>query len=391
MKDPTRITAGDLTGQSTLLEGLPFVGEFLSNASARDFIYAVVIPVFGTMLLFEQLPDQFSQYGVYAIFIVALLGTGLVAVIPEYTSLSGLLNQYKIFKTRASESRMVESSEDEKVNHRKWETSESTIEKTHVKKVYGDEGVIERDDGVIVAAMKVEGMNLDKATQRTQNEATQSFRNFLNSSLDFPIQIYLTTRKFDSTEFLQKYEDRLEDSEIQENPIMEMYLNHYIERTPIFLSQQYYREYYILVPVSTWDVRRESREGGSLNFESIPSFGDFLAELFGSSDVGKLTDDQIKQRQIDEAKKRMRKIKQAGIAPLDGARGNILEDANEYSALIKEFWEGRDMSNRDNSELIRNQPISMGRLDQDEVEEKASQVDTTNFLEDSDTEDGDTQ
>jgi hypothetical protein len=390
MKSADRITVKELSGQNTLLNTLPFIGDLVGNASMKDVVFAVVIPVFTTMFVFEGLPSQFSSYGIYAILIVAAVGFGVVAAVPNYTSLSSLIKQFKIYKTRASENRISESEEDEELEHRSWESTESTIEKTFVEKIYGDEGMIERDDETIVGAMRVRGMNLDTATARTQSDATQSWKNFLNTGLDFPIQIYLSTRRFDPDNYLDKFENRLNDEEIENNYIMDMYLNHYIERTPVFLSQQYYREYYIIVPVNEWDIRRKSREEGALDLSVIPGIGELLAELFGSSDVGRLTESQVKKRQIDEARTRLQTIKKNGIGSLDGAEAEIITDANEYAALIKEFWEGRDMSFKENSNMVRNNPVVMGESDTESVKKEQQKIDVNEFVGQEDNE-GDTK
>lgn len=360
--NPSRLIPNDLHGRNTLIGGLPIVGDFVGDASPKDVLFAVIIPTFIVMNLIEMLPPSISQYGAFIILGVIGIGFSLIAAIPDYTTLSGLINQFRTFHGKANESRRGGTKNDDKIEHRTWETTESTVDKTHIKKLYGNKGVIERDDDVICGAIKINGINLDTATEQSVAQATEGFANFLNSNLDFPIQIYMTTRKFNPEKFLEKYEDRLEDPEIQDNAPMQMYIQNYMQRTPQFLSQHYYREYYIIVPVSRWDVRQSSREEGALDLSVVPGIGDILAEVFGKSDVSQITEDQIKQRQIDECWKRMQKIKQNGLDNI-GADATIIDDVNHFAALIKEFWEGRDMAYKRDKEFVRSDPIVHGETD----------------------------
>lgn len=368
--NPHRLIPNEIRGRNTLIGNLPVVGDVVGDASAKDLLFAVVIPLFASMFVVGSLPEQYSQYGIYIMFGVIAIGFSILAAIPNYTSFSGLVTQFYSFHKTANERRPIPVGEnDEKVEHRMWETSESTVEKTGVERIFGDKGVIERDDEVIVGAMKVRGMNLDTATQGSVSTATQQFANFVNNNLEFPIQIYLTTRRFNPDQFLDKYESRLDDPEIQDNDLIEMYIDHYIDRTPRFLSQYYYREYYILVPVTRYDVRKRSREQGALDLTAIPGgVGELLAEIFGGSDVGQITEDQIRQRQINEAKKRLEKVRTNGIESLGDAEAEVIDDANHYAALIKEFWEGRDLAFKRDEQFLRETPLVTGKPDRDKME-----------------------
>lgn len=363
-RDPNRLIPDELKGRNTVLSNIPIVGDFIGHASAVDAILAVVIPTFATMMILQQLPEAINRYSIFVMIIVAAIGFGFLAVIPSYTSLTGIIKQYIQFRRSASVSRLTpEGQEDTEVKNRIWEVQESTVEKHHVERIYVDQGVIERDDGTIVGAMKVSGTNLDQAPQEAINRATQQFSNFVNQNLDFKVQIYLTTRRFNPEKYLEKYMDRLEDTDVQNNEILNIYLNHYIERTPQFLSRFYYREYYVLVPVTAWDVKRSEQQGGILDLGVIPGVGDLLSELFGQSGVGELTETQLKQRQIDEARKRMQRFKQGGIAPLEGADADIITDANEYASIIKEFWLGRDFELKGEENFVRESPVVAGKTD----------------------------
>lgn len=341
-----------------MIGNLPIIGDIIGDASIRDVIFALLIPLFITMTIVGSLPESYGNIGFGIMLIVFLLGVSVLAAVPDYTSFSGLISTYLSFKRRAKESRKVNSETDEEVEHRIWETSESTVEQTGVSKIYGEKGVIEREDGAIVGAMKINGANLDTATERSVREVTQQFANFVNNNLSFPIQIYLTTRRFNPETFLEKYENRLDDPEIQGNDMLELYIDHYTDRTPRFLSRYYYREYYILIPVTVSDVVRESREEGALNLSAIPGgIGELLADLFGSSSFGEITEKQIKQRQIDEVKKRLEKVSRNGIEGLGDANAEVITDANHYAALIKEFWEGRDLSFKRDKNFVRETPV----------------------------------
>lgn len=364
--NPHKLIPDKLKGRNSLVGNIPGIGDRLGHVSFMDVVVTVIGPVVLTLFLLGVVPPFIQEYSIPILVAVALVGFTFLMIIPPYTSITSLFQMWRDFHKTPNDIRAVTDGGDPDIDLRTWELDKSTVDFTGVEKIHSNRGVVEREDGVIVGGIRVEGTNLDSSTERETIQKTESWTAFLNNSLDFPIQIYLTTRRFNPKPFIKKYEERLEDPEVQSNPILSMYIQDYSRRAPEFLSSQFYREYYIIVPVKKSEVLKDS--GGSkglFNFEAIPGIGELLAIFLGRESG--LTDEQVRNRQIDEVEKRIDKIRHAGLENI-GSSGEQI-NANEFAALLKEFWEGKDMSHRMDEEFVRSSPIVVGDADKKQFDQ----------------------
>lgn len=370
--NPHKLILNDVGEGSTLTGNIPVVGEYIGKASFMDLIYAIFLPMIATSALVNNLPESIAQYDIFIIIGAAGIGALILIAIPEYTTLSGLLKLYRDHKRQPKERRLLTDGgdSDDKIDRRSWEMEGDTIEVTGVERLISarhggqDVGFVERDDGDVVGVIKVDqGVNLDTGTDGQVSRSVESFASFLNHSLDFPVQFHLTNRKFNPDNYLEKYEERLNDEEVIDNPVLQTYIEQYTKKSRQFYDTTLIREYYVVIPVSKSDVRQREPDSGLLNVSAMPGIGPVLSELLGASDQRNLHEDYIVDRQVKEVNNRMDKFVNAGIQGLNGASASKL-DVDECATLLKRFWEGRDMGHREGDSLVRSHPVVKGEPDE---------------------------
>lgn len=99
------------------------------------------------------------------------------------------------------------------------EVDEKTKELTLVDEIDIETGVVKLTDGSFVAGVEVGGMGMMLADRDMQMNATETYKRSLNS-LNFPITAHTSSREFDLSSVVDRYEERLDDTDIQERPIM---------------------------------------------------------------------------------------------------------------------------------------------------------------------------
>ena len=108
------------------------------------------------------------------------------------------------------------------------------------------EGVLILKDKSLRGVLAVSSLNFELKSEEEQNAIIYQFQNFLNS-LEFPIQIYIQSRKLNLTGYIEKLEE-LEKN--QKNELLKIQTRSYIEFIKNLLAQGSImtKNFYIIVP-----------------------------------------------------------------------------------------------------------------------------------------------
>jgi hypothetical protein len=220
---------------------------------------------------------------------------------------------------------------------------EKTTDLTLVDEIDVDSGVVKLRDGSFVAGIKVSGMGMLLADRDMRMDATQKFKQALNT-LDYPIMMRATSRQYDISSIIDRYEDRLEDKDMQSRPIM----NRVMSNKKQFIQQEIKplgtnnREYYIMVRAEYGD--QDVGAGPfSLDFISPNSpVGKFLRDNgLGGGDSGETVEDEL----ITTVRKRANDISKAMT------RNNSLDTrmltGGEVSDTLRYYWRRESVQETD--------------------------------------------
>lgn len=244
-----------------------------------------------------------------------------------------------------------------------------TKDLTHVERVHRDAHAIERDDGTVVGAVKVDPANMALASNRLWEQMVDEFESYLDNVVDYKIQIYATTRRFPVEDYVQHYEQRLNDPDVKRRPILQELLADYLSWYPEYLNYQgtNQREYYIIVTVDRDEIYGIDRDEKSMTekLAELPGVGSFFESFLDRkhemSETGKL------QEQLRELNSRCQSAERHGAQSMTGVSARRVSGA-ELAVLLKEYWEGREME-MNAEEMIRNGPVTRkdGAVSTDEV------------------------
>ena len=132
------------------------------------------------------------------------------------------------------------------------------------------DGVLILKDGSLRGILAVSSLNFALKSEEEQNAIIYQFQNFLNS-LDFPIQIYIQSRKLNITGYL----DKLRELERQQrNELLKIQTREYIQFIEKLLAETSImtKNFYLVVPFSppvTPGLRPKREKGAVLSDEEF--------------------------------------------------------------------------------------------------------------------------
>lgn len=303
-------------------------------------LFPGVVVVLATQLLIPA-TTTVAGYRVHQLVIpLAALATGVGAVFvyltPTYTSSIDWVTSMLAYLRRPSQ-----------LDH------DDATEYTQVERVHQDADAIERTDGAFVGIVQVTPPMLALATDEEWTQTTEAFQRFLNTTVEFPLQFYSTTRSFPVEEYLSHYEQRLTDADVQENPQLAALIEEYIEwyASELDSRQMTIRDHYVVVSVRPEEVQFE-RESITQQLAGLPVLG-LLVRAIAAPPVEKQR--AVLQQRLDE---RLRRVS-GGLREIDGCTAHrvSVEDATE---LVEEFWAGDEAADGQMGERLRTTPLVGG-------------------------------
>jgi len=225
---------------------------------------------------------------------------------------------------------------------------------TQVERIHPEAGAIERTDGAMVGMVQVIPPTMALATDEEWAAKTESFQNFLNTTVEFPIQIYSTTRDFPAEEYLAHYEARLDDPDVAANPQLEALVEHYIEWYADELAERRMtiRDHYVVVPVAPDEIQFEA-DGVLAGLADVPVFGGFVRAVYAPHrEVERVA-------LCDELDERLRRVR-TGLREIEGCNATRV-DVTDAVRIVGEFWDGGSQEYGDIDQVLRTNAFVRGR------------------------------
>lgn len=222
---------------------------------------------------------------------------------------------------------------------------EAAKEFTLVERVDVETDTIERTDGTLVGMVQVDPASMALATVEEWQAQAASFEDFLNTIVEFPIQLYATTQAFPVEAYLEHYQDRLGDADVKQNPqltaLVESYIDWYADE--LEARRMTIRDHYVVVPVTPEEVSFE-RESMVERLSWIPVVGVFIRAVLSGSDV------EQHAAMVETLDDRLGRIER-GIRGIDGC-GARRVPAADAALLIAKFWTGEEIEYGDTPESV---------------------------------------
>jgi len=208
---------------------------------------------------------------------------------------------------------------------------ESATELTQVERIFPDHDAVERTDGAVVGMVAVEPPTMALATTAEWAQTTESFRDFLNTTVEFPIQLYSTTRPFPAADHAARYTERLDDDDVDATPVLADLIEGYVEwhvencdARPMTI-----RDHYVVVPVTPAEVQfEESRFVEQL--AALPFVGVLLRAAFAQP---RAVERQTMLAALDD---RLRRVT-TGLREMRGCDAHRVS-AETATRVIGEYW-----------------------------------------------------
>ncbi|WP_436932435.1 hypothetical protein [Halosimplex halobium] len=263
-------------------------------------------------------------------------GAVFVYLTPAYTTSADWVTSMFRFHARADE-----------IDH------EAAKAYTHVERVYPDRDAVERTDGAMVGLVQVIPPTMALATDEEWGRKAESFQDFLNTTVEFPIQIYSTTQPFPVDEHLARYEARLDDPDVEANPQLESLIEHYVEWYEQELAERRMtiRDHYVVVPVTPAEVQFDEASLAE-QLAGLPVLGLFVRELFAPREAVE------RAALLDELDDRLDRVR-AGLRNIEGCTAHRI-DATEASKLIGEYWSDGSQTYGNLDQVLRTRGIVRG-------------------------------
>ncbi|AZH24796.1 hypothetical protein [Haloplanus aerogenes] len=234
--------------------------------------------------------------------------------------------------------------------HPKRATHEDAKQYTQIERVYPRRDALERTDGALLGMVQVQPPTMALATDHEWQAKAESFQNFCNTVVDFPIQLYATTQPFPVERYLAQYDSRLEAADVRANPQLAALIRDYLSWYADELDQRRMtiRDHYIVIPVAPHEVRFE-RESLRQKLARLPVLGILLTTWFDSHATAR------QAAMFDALETRLRRV-EAGIAQIDGCTATRVS-AEDATQLLVDFWAGESHEYGDLRSVLRTRPL----------------------------------
>ncbi|WP_435102417.1 hypothetical protein [Halarchaeum sp. P4] len=331
--DPSKRIPKSLATTATL------VGNYTLADAAVALIPAVVV-----VLCFQLVvPSDLAVWG-YRVHDAALplvglgvlLGCAVVALTPTYTSSFDWLRTLAGFYRRP-----------------RTQTHTEAGMETRIERVHPEHDALERTDGTVIGLVRVDPPSMALATDAEWTQKAQAFRGFLDTVVEFPIQLYATTRPFPVDAYLAHYEDRLTDPDVRANPQLARLIEEYIAwyGAELDARQMTIRDHYVIVGVAPHDVRFEAGTGQGM-LARLPVIGVFVDALLAP----RVADERAAC--VELLDERLRRV-EAGLRAIDGCHAERVT-AVEAARVVAEYWHGEPVEYGDLDAVFRTRPLIDG-------------------------------
>lgn len=208
---------------------------------------------------------------------------------------------------------------------------EAGQEHTQIKRIHPEYDALERTDGTLIGFVQVDPPKMALATDEEWQQKALSFRDFLNTTVEFPVQLFATTQPVPIDSYLSHYEARLDDPDVEANPQLASLIERYVEWYASELDHRRttIREHYVIVQVTPREVRYE-RAGIAAQLAALPVVGLVIDALFAPPIAVQ------RASMCETLQERVRRVEH-GLREIDGCEAHQL-DASAAVAVVAEYW-----------------------------------------------------
>lgn len=334
--DPSRMVPKGLDEQSVFLN------------FTRGQAMAIGVPT-GVMLIFAMImPAQISQYAIFFAGAGFIFGVLLTIRTPSHLEPTEWISGFTRYLTTPNEISHLQlqdgvaREQKDFISTKVYQINKRSQDFTHINKVHPESRAVERDDGVVVGAVRVEPVNMALASQQRWRNVVNQWESYLNNTVEYPIQIYVRSTPFEVDEYIKEYEQRLDDEDIVNNPILEEALESFLSWYPEYLMYQgtNEKEFYIIYTVDEDEIYGSGIEEETFTekFAKLPVVGKFF-----ESRLKKDSGSEIEKREMmfRELRRRVDDGIKHGVGRIEGCNGYSLTGI-ETAMLLKEFWSGKE-------------------------------------------------
>lgn len=358
--------------EDVLFENLPFVGtvEFIDGVLV--FLPAFIFIFTGNLFL----PPLLENYTIAIASVIAVLGSMTLIIKPNHMTLYNWLSNIREYRLREKEITKNMSDLDGKpFDSYEAVPDDDTRKLTKVSRVFPTRDAIELDDGSIIAIIEFKGSNLDMAQYDLKLSVVNQYAKSVSSQLEHDIQFYMPMRPVSVESTASRYEDRLDDRNMQPETTRDAFMNRYLEDRSNWVrslgTESYIREQYVVISVDDADVINQSVGATKSTWEKLPG-GELIRDIYkgATGGVDFQSENEIRRKKIRELNNRVSEVGSAlAVGP-----GNSYQtvDIEKSVSLIKEFWEGDKILSDEMESMESQYPVSVGPTDGQDEEESNS-------------------
>ncbi|WP_089699607.1 hypothetical protein [Halogranum gelatinilyticum] len=243
-------------------------------------------------------------------------------------------------------------------NYTPFKPDERTQDLTNVKRAWPGAGAIQRVDGTMEAFIEINPGNMDFAMSDDWAKLQEASKEFANKELDSKLKFHATTRSFPVEQITETIEERLNDEDVKQNPILQELLEEYRETRPKEMRDRGIQQvrYYIGVEVAPIEVYDKYRDEGTPaeKLTQFPVIG-FLFNPFVTRRED-LTAVEKRAQMFKKLDSRVNDVRTEFIQQASGWSARRLSTV-ELFVLNMDFWNGQEHTHDDATRVVREQPI----------------------------------
>ncbi|QKY20515.1 hypothetical protein B4589_009040 [Halolamina sp. CBA1230] len=296
-------------------------------------------------------------------------GTALVYVTPEHltawtwtTDVSQYLKRPAVTFSAPNDADSATDETDRNqgglANYTPFTPDERTQDLTNIERAWPGAGAIQRADGTMEAFIEVDPGNMDFAMAEDWAQLQDAGAAFANKELDAKLTFHATTRAFPVEQLTATIKDRLDDEDVESNPIFRELLEEYRDTRPKEMRERGIQQvqYYIGVEVSPLEVYDRYREAATPaeKLTQLPVVGVLFTPFVTRR--ADLSDVERRARMFDELDSRITDVRTEFIQQASGWSARRLSTV-ELFVLNMAFWNGREDDYGDPEAVVRDQPV----------------------------------
>lgn len=218
---------------------------------------------------------------------------------------------------------------------------------------------LERTDGALLGVLRVTPPSMALATDEAWAQTAASFTEFCNTVVEFPVQLYATTRAFPVEAYLDTYRARLDDPDVRANPQLAALIDEYVAwyAADLDARRMTIRDHYVIVPITPTEVQFQ-RDSLVQQLARLPLVG-ILVRL-----VTRPPQAAVRQALVTGLDDRLSRV-EAGVREIEGCAATRVR-ATEAATLIRAFWAGQPQADDASADpaMFRRTPVVTAQRDE---------------------------